>query len=236
AGRNYGLVSQDPGDPSKVVLISGTDTWSVFNDLRNGTLLTDPWGAIERHVTIYDHQTNELSDRFFSNAHDDSDGQQFENRIVYPAHALISMASGPSRIVYNVYTKGHWYLHISEPGTTRDLFALKDVFLWDLQDTNGDGIREWWISPTRLSDEPDVPGYYFPHWKTTAYHWNEHTKKLEALKTYSEVVPYLIPSFREEASSTTAGVLYPVLVTRQYGGRKVLLVGQSGPPTPFDPP
>ncbi len=50
-------------------------------------------------MTLYDVSTGSVSDRFFSYAHDNSDGNQYEGRVVYPAGAWVKR-SGPSRLAF----------------------------------------------------------------------------------------------------------------------------------------
>ena len=86
-GRNYGLVEQDPAFPGRVAGVFGTSISNVLIDLLHnrdtcnvsegaGSLAgqwadcQDSWGGIERHVSLYDTDTNTVVDRFFSLAHD----------------------------------------------------------------------------------------------------------------------------------------------------------------------
>lgn len=226
-GRNYGLVSVDPSNKNKMSLISGTNAYSLYADMLTGTMSYDPWGQIERHITLYDYSTNQLSDRFFSYAHDGGDAHKYEGRIVYPNNPWVSRGVGAaSRLAYNEYKGGRWYLHISEPGTLTDRYALKDLFLWDIQDLDGDGIDEWIVSPTRDSNERDVPGYYFAKWRTNTYHWVESTLTLKSLKTYSGI-PELIARFREPTKTTTMSYLYPVNTVRDSNGALKILLRRS---------
>jgi hypothetical protein len=64
-----------------------------------------------------------------------------------------------SRVAYNVYSGGHWYLHISAPGSLVDQYALPDAFLWEIINVDGDEVQEWLISPSRYPEEPNLPGY-----------------------------------------------------------------------------
>jgi len=223
AGRNYGLVAVDPNFSSHVALLAGTDAFTVFTDLANGTITSDVWGGIERHVSVYDYVTDGLDDRFYSYALDGGSAYQYEGRVVYPAHPFIRRGAGqPSRLAYSVYSGGHWYVHISKPGVTADRYALRDVFLWDIADMNGDGIEELIISPTRWASDPDVPGYYFPKWQTSFYHWNESTLTLGATATFANVVPYLVPTFNQPTRRTSRAYLYPALSIAKNGTRSFL--------------
>ena len=155
AGRNKGLVVRDPYYPDYVVLLAGVDTSTVLNDRLAHQLISSPWAHIERYVTVYTFVTNVLEDRFYSYAHDNHDGNQYQQCVVYPPNPFLPGSSGqPSRMAYNVYANGHWFLHISQPGTTADLYRLQDVFLWDIRDVDGDGRAELVISPVRFPSDP----------------------------------------------------------------------------------
>ena len=52
------------------MLIAGTDASTLFSDMLAGAMVSDPWGQIERHVSIVDMATGTVDDRFFSYAHD----------------------------------------------------------------------------------------------------------------------------------------------------------------------
>ena len=227
AGRNYGLVAVDPGDPSKIVLLAGTSNYSLCSDMRTATLSEDPWGGIERHVSIYNTATNTVDDRFYSYAHDGGDAHQYEGRLSYPANPFVKR-NGPSRIAYNVYENGHWNLHVSRPGSTADQLSLKDVFLWDIADVDNDGVDDWVISPVRYPNEPDVPGYYFTKWVTSLYHWDDANLTLNLFQTHSDVIPYLQPHFTKANKTSSNGWLAPVQRFRNRAGRsKVLMLKTS---------
>ncbi len=214
AGRNYGLVGRDPQDPDKIVLISGTTAYSLYADLTSASMTFDTWGQIERHVTIYSLAARTVDDRFYSYAHDAGDGHKYENRVTYPDTPFVETGvERPSRLAYTVYTGGHWYIHVSQPGSTADALTLRGQFLWDIRDLDGDGIEEWIISPVEYPDDPDVPGYYYPKWHTTLHHWNETDMALEAIGSFVGYVPALVSTFRRPERTTSMSFLYPVLTT-----------------------
>lgn len=228
AGRNYGLVAMDPAYSDNLVLIAGTTAYSLYADTLSGTMAWDIWGQIERHVAVYNMALNGLNDRFFSYALNNNGADQYEGRVVYPNGIFLETAPGsPSRLIYNVYESGRWNLHISEPGATSDRFALLDVFVWDVRDLDGDGQVEIIASPTKYPHEPDVPGYYFSKWDTTIYHWDEPTLTLIAERTYSGLIPYLIPTFRKPVKTTSLSYLYPVLTIAQGGDLKIAFIDPS---------
>ena len=227
-GRNYGLVLPDPGAPSRLVLLAGTDTSTMFDDMSTATMAADPWGQIERHVTWVDLSTGAVDDRFFSYAHDDNDGKKYEGRVLYPANPIVRTASGPSRIAYNVYEGGHWMLHVSKPGSTADALVLKDVFLWDISDVDRDGQEEWITTPARDPSEPDVPGYYYVKWRTLFSHWDAASLALTQSAEHPGSIPYLLGRFREPGRTTSRGAIYSVLTARDATGLVLLLKSAGG--------
>lgn len=227
AGRNYGLVSVDPNSPSTISLLSGTSNYSLYQDARDGAITHDPWGGIERHVSVYNAAANTVDDRFFSYAHDNSDGDKYQYRVSYPAHPWVER-SGSSRLAYNVFRDGRWRLHVSQPGSTTSLYELDDVFLWDIIDLDGDGVDEWLISPTRSASDPIGPSYYLPKWQTSSYHWNESTLTLTSGTTWSGVIPYLTKSFTTANTTSSDGYLTGAQVYVDGGARKVLMLDSGG--------
>lgn len=216
AGRNYGLVAVDPQDPDVLVLLAGAASYTVYDDLVRGAMVSDPWGQIERHVTVHRLSTGAIDDRFYSYAHDAGDGHQYEGRVVYPAGPFVRTGGGgPSRLAYNAYAGGHWWLHVSQPGATADAQALRGQFLWDVRDLDGDGIDEWIVSPVELPGDPDVPGWYFPRWRTDVLRWNEATGLLEPLAVHEGAIPQLVGAFRRADRTASQGYLYPVLTVAE---------------------
>ncbi|GAA0992315.1 hypothetical protein GCM10009555_081150 [Acrocarpospora macrocephala] len=226
-GRNYGVVAVDPGNSSKVVLVAGTSNYSLYLDRLSGTMTRDPWGGIERHVSVYDLGSNTVDDRFYSYAHDNSDGNKYENRVSYPANPIVR-TGGTSRIAYNVYTGGRWYLHISDPGATTDRYAIKDLFLWDIADVDGDGVDDWLVSPTRDAGEPDVPGYYYPKWQTNMYHWNESTASLTNFRTEVGYIPHFQQRFNRSTATSSDGYLTPAQTYLDGSQLKLMMINSAG--------
>lgn len=235
AGRNYGLVAPDPLSDHTIVLVAGTGADTVRDDMMSGTMSSDPYGQIERHVTMVDLVGQSLEDRFFSYAHDGGDAFLYEGRVVYPNNPFVpAYAGGFSPIAFNVYEGGRWRLHITGAGITADSLVIPDRFLWDIADLDGDGAAEWVLSPTRDPAEPDVAGYYFPKWRTVLGHWDLDALTLSEGATF-EGIPYLLPTFRTPTRSTSRGSLYPVLTERRSDGTLgVLLQGPDGAPVSVD--
>ncbi|MBI3986378.1 MAG: hypothetical protein HY343_05635 [Lentisphaerae bacterium] len=224
AGRQYGLVSVDPAAGQVVTIMAGTHAFSVYSDLKAGKLAYDAWGAIERHVTRYDAATDTLDHRFYSYAHDNKDGDKYRNRVVYPNTVYIPGKSGQaSRLAYNVYQDGQWQLHISKPGSTADEIVRPGVFLWDI--VSRDGQPHLVASPTR---PPDADNGYFPRWQTDLYIWDDTRRNLTPLDSMENVIPHLLPAFREGGKSTTYGSLFPVLRVEEDGEERLLLEQQDG--------
>jgi hypothetical protein len=179
AGRNYGLVTKDPAS-ERISLIAGTDVAPMADDMRTGTLCTDPsqgakdcWGGLERHVSVYVPSSNGIQDTYLSISTDSYDGQEgshsaaeratwHKGRVQYPANPIVSTPSGPSRLAYSIYDfsdPGHWNIHITPPGGSGVDFRIADRFLWDIRDVDGDGTDEWLTSPvcTQVSNDPVNP-------------------------------------------------------------------------------
>lgn len=228
AGRNYGLVTTDPESPSHLALLAGTDVRTVFVDRIAGARASGPgsdvWGGIERHVTVYDFDTAVLSQRFYSSAHDDADGQQYEGRVVYPANPWVRSGPGaPSRLAYGVFGGGHWRLHVSRPGGHADERVLDDVVLWDIRDLDGDGVDEMVLSPTQSAGDA-----FLPTWRTRIARWDEATSSLEVISEH-DGIPELVASFRRGHTSTSRGRLeLAPIVLGDDGSPQLVLVRADG--------
>jgi hypothetical protein len=227
AGRGYGVVALDPAS-NIVTLVSGTHTYSVYLDMKAGTKKADPWGSIERHVTVYDYVKDSLDHRFFSSAHDHGDaGDQYQRRVVYPANIYIPTKPGQaSRIAYNVYQDGQWHLHISEPGSTADRLVLDGQFLWDIVECAGQ--TQLVMSPAIASSRSDLEAGYFPAWSTGMQTWDEASQRLISAGSIEHAIPHLLPKFREGDKSTSYGSLYPVLTVDEHGEQTLLLERRDG--------
>src|SRR5688572_32132813 len=115
-GRNYGLVMPDPKKPERVALIAGTPASTLWEDMRTSKMQTDPNGAIERHVSIYDAKANTVDDRFFSYMHDGNDAYLYEGRTSFANAAWIAAPNATeSRLLFNVYQGGHWHTIVTNP-------------------------------------------------------------------------------------------------------------------------
>lgn len=223
-GRNYGLVVRDPEYPQHLILIAGTGADTIFSDMTTGTMESDPWGGIERHVSVYDLASSAVDDRYFSFAHDAMDGHKYEGRVVYPDGPIVRRGAGsPSRIAFNVYEGGHWRLHVTEPGNTIDALVLPDLFLWDIRDVDGDGRDDWILSPSRDPGEPDVPGYYYLKWRTQLAHWDETGLGIIVDREVMDAIPLLAATFRLPEKTSSRSYLYPSLTARQGGAMSLLL-------------
>lgn len=226
-GRDYGLVARDPGDEGLLVLLSGTSAYTLFADAVSGKMESDPWGQIERHVTVYDPAKDALDDRFYSYAHDGGDAYKYEGRVVYPDQPFLRRA-GRSRLIYDVYAGGHWWVHVSQPGSTADAWTQRGMFVWDVRDHDGDGVDEIVYSPVEDPTDPDVSGYYFPKWRTVLAHLSADEKSLVTLKTFEGAIPELIPFFRAPKRTTSFSALYPVLTVSDAGKPTLVLRKPDG--------
>jgi hypothetical protein len=229
AGRDYGRVARDPGAPGTIVLVSGTSADTLASDMATGTMAADPWGQIERHVTRVDLATGAVDDRFFSYAHDGGDAMKYEGRVVTPEGVFVRRGPAePSRLAFDVYEGGHWQVHVTVPGGTADALVLKDQFLWDVRDLDGDGTDEWVLSPSRDPGDPDVPGYYFCKWRTTIAHFDDAALALVDAVTVDGAIPKLVPSPRRPDVTSSRGALYPALTARGADGTLALLLVDAG--------
>ncbi|MEM6295207.1 MAG: hypothetical protein AAGA54_28305, partial [Myxococcota bacterium] len=82
----------------------------------------------------------------------------------------------------------------------------------DIRDLDGDGIDEWVLSPTELPEDPDVPGYYFPKWRTDVMTWNERTLTLAGVAVHEGAIPALTGAFPSAQRRSSAASLYPAPV------------------------
>ncbi|MBM4392805.1 MAG: hypothetical protein FJ090_16900 [Deltaproteobacteria bacterium] len=212
AGRNYGIVARDPGDPNLLVLVTGTDGASLLADARAGAAVTDPWGGIERHVTVHNLVSGTVEDRFFSYAHDNADGDQYVNRTAYPAAPFVRTA-GASALAFSVFDGTTWSIHVTAPGTTTDAAIYSGWYLWDIRDIDTDGVDEWVVSPT---------AGYLPMWQTQLWHEGG-----EPVATF-DGLPALIAGFRAPETTTTAGYLYPALTVEGACGPALVLINSDG--------
>jgi hypothetical protein len=230
AGRNYGLVAADPGAPDNLVLVSGTSADTMYSDMVTASMTADPWGQIERHVSIVHLSAGTVDDRFFSYAHDNNDGNKYEGRVVYPDNPFVRMGQGaPSRLAFNVYEGGHWMLHVTQPGSTADALVLKDMFLWDIRDLGGTGGENWVMSPSRDPSDPDVPGYYYVKWRTVLGYWDETNLMVHDQGPPLEgAIPLIMAAFRRPERTTSRSYLYPALVARVGETLEFLLEGSDG--------
>lgn len=228
-GRNYGQVMVDPGDGARLSLVTGTPAATLFRDTVAGTMDGDPWAGIERHVTAYDLRTNAVSDRFVSYAHDNGDGNRYEGRTAYPAHPMLPGKGAAGRTIYDVYSGGHWSVVVTDPGKSTTALTVRDLYVWDVEDLDGDGDVDIVATPMREPSQPDVPGYYFAPWQTTVYRWDEATKTLVQKVSSTGVLPRLVASFSEAGTSNSTGTNQRVGTVLDGQGRLSLLgVTSSG--------
>jgi len=210
--------------------LAGTSVRTVYDDTLSGAMISDPWGGIERHVDIYSLSGNDAYQQvFYGSAHDDNNLDQYQNRVVFPENPYIRVAPGaPSRLAYNVYTDGHWYLHVSQPGSTADEVVVPDVFLWDIRDFQGDGNDELIVSPTRVSNGSFATLPYFPQWKTDIDTWSEATLTLNTNVIINGGIPLITQHFRKPTTSSSQGYLYAANVAAIAGAPNLILTAPNG--------
>jgi hypothetical protein len=226
-GRNYGLVMPDPKRPDTVALVAGATAFALSEDMRTGTMAFDRYGGIERHVSVYDAAANTVDDRFYSYAHDGNDAFLYEGRVAHPNGVwLAAKDATASRLVFDVYQGGHWHVVITDPGKTSTAVDLKDLFVWDVRDLDGDGEPEVIGSPVRDATDPNTDGWYFPKRRTVVFRWDEAAKALAPKATFEGALPWLVASFRDATRSSSAGFLWPVL-TVDRGGKPALVLRRS---------
>ena len=138
-GRNEGLVAIDPHSPNLVILLAGTDANSLFRDRITGQQQEDPWGGTERHITVYDVETNMLEDRFFSNAKDGGNSFQY-GRLAYPMNPFVApIESGTLRVSRTTRLRkaaGISIFHSQAPPMT---LWYSGLYLWNIQDLDEKG-------------------------------------------------------------------------------------------------
>lgn len=228
-GRNYGLVMPDPKREASVALVTGAGAISLWTDATTATMTSDPYGGIERHVSILDAKANTVDDRFFSYAHDGSDAYLYEQRTTYPNGVWLGEeGAAASRLVFDVYQGGHWHAVITAAGSTATDVDVRDLFVWDVRDVDGDGALDVVASPVRDATDPDVAGYYFPKWRTVLFRWDAATKTLVPKKTIEGALPWLVASFRDASRSSSGGFLYPALTAATESGVALVLRKQTG--------
>jgi hypothetical protein len=216
AGRNYGLVAADPRFGDRVAIVAGTSAQTVWQDMENGKVDADPWGGIERHVTVYSLKNNEVAQRFFGSAHDNQGRGKYQNRLVYPAHIFLPSKSGASHIAFNRFVDGRWIFHITKPGRADDSLRLSDLFVWDIRDLYGDGISEVIASPVAAGQAGPF-GAYLPNWAIRIYSWDAGQRRLRFRQEIAGGIPWLAQAPVERGVNSSLGALYPILEGRENG-------------------
>lgn len=213
AGRNYGVVQFDPVAKDRVAIVSGTHAATVAHDMVSKARLSEPWGNIERHVSVYDLGRNKVNQRFFGSAHDNGDKGKYEKRLVHPAHIFLSAGEGASRIGFNEFTNGVWTFHVTRPGSPEDDKRIPGLFVWDIRDIDGDGIMEIVASPTKV--RRGAGDGYFPEWQTEIYAYDKAAGTLALRQSIPGAIPFLAAASVENGTASSAGTLFPVLSGRE---------------------
>ncbi len=243
-GRNYGLLEQDTGgDPGKISLIAGTAANDLYSDVMAGSASntvtgTDLWAAIERHVSVLDAPSGAVVQKFYSYAHDDTDGDTYRNRITYPSYAKLPAHAGPSRLIYNVFDGSTWNIQITEPGGVQSATILAGYYVWDVIPRGADEV-DVLASPIDTGRVVEVPDHvvtgtstvgswraasYFPQLTTTVFRWTRDHEQLEQLTSFAGI-PRLDLGFpRRATESASSGRLFPSLRAVGETGQVVLLI------------
>lgn len=215
AGRSYGVVQFDPEARDRIAVVAGTSAQTVARDLIANSRSSDPWGGIERHVTVYDLGRNAVAQRFFGSAHDGGDKGQYEKRIVHPAHIFLASGLGAARIGYNEFTGGIWTFHVTRPGNPEDFVKFPGLFVWDIRDLNGDADMEIIASPTDTKSK-GLKGY-FPQWTTQILNFDESQGRLVMNQEIAGVIPHLVAAPVEPGTASSSGALHPALTGMESG-------------------
>ena len=262
SGRNYGQVIRDPAS-GYVNLLSGTDAWTIFADmshdppvnapqyahLDNDNPADDHWGQLERHVSVYDPEHARLVDDHFvwCVTYLTPPSWKYWGRLVYPANPLVQR-DGPSRLAYNVFgdfgpggdpNVNRWVMQITSPGSATPVLKLRDWFLWDIRDIDGDGRDEWIASPAcdpippgGCGGSPSDPPYLLAH-KTFIFHWNDQAQRFDAdARMIDGAYPHLVRTLRRPTVATSRGSLFPVLSVDTPGGLRLLVTRDGTSPEP----
>ena len=226
AGRSYGVVQFDSIGRDRVAVVAGTQANTVLLDMLSGSRTADPWGGIERHVTVYDLARNAVNQRFFGSAHDNNDFGRYEKRLVHPAHIFLAAGEGPSRIGFNEFTNGNWTFHLTKPGSPDDDQRIPGVFVWDIRDLDGKGEMEIIASPT----ETKASGQdgYFPRWSTRIYRYDRVSGRLVLRQEIAGMIPHLVPAPIEPGTTSSAGFLFPVLTGKENGRLGLYVRAKTG--------
>lgn len=204
-GRNYGQIQIDPMNPQLVQLTAGDISYNVYSDMRTGVVgASNPTGGLERHVTVYDMVNNGLSHQYYSYSEDFNHTNAFNGRVTSAAHSIFRVNDDYSRYAYNVYNNSNgWTMAITNSGSGYPAIQLKNIFVWDLVDVDGDGLEEFICSTTNSNN-------YLPNKNTLILKWSESTKKLTLLKGIQGVIPKLIQRFYEPTRKSSYSDLFDV--------------------------
>jgi hypothetical protein len=227
-GRNYGLLQHDTdGNVNNVFLIAGVQASDLLNDMQTGygsgvVNGSNVWGAIERHVSVYNMATGTVAQHFYSYAHDpnNTNAATYINRVSYPSYGrLPSQNSAGSHMVYNVFDGVTWNVHISSPGGVADQSIVPNMYVWDLIPVDANTV-DVLISPIDQSRNIWVPNYvndsgvpqswkqahYFPQMLTYVYRWTRSAETWGSVGSLAGGVPYLAYTNNRATEAATSGI------------------------------
>ncbi len=212
AGRSYGLLQHDVnGNPSRVSIVAGTSTQSLYQDFLRGSASNvvtagfDAWGGIERHVAVHDLDTKAVHQTFHSYAHDNANGDAYRNRVVFPAQAYLPTTDAAgSRLVYDLFDGHTWNTVITNPGGVESAIVLPNLIVWDVISRGKDEV-DVVASPVDTARSVMVPDHvndaglpqswraasYFPKQETVIYKWKRSVGQLTPVKTIPNKIPFL---------------------------------------------
>lgn len=260
AGRQYGRLQIDEksgklfragGAPAAILLSDVLDRPTEQSCAKNPAsagkkdawaCYADPWAGIERAVLGYDLQSGAVEQRFFSYAHDvfngAADGYRFEKRLTYPARMLADDENKSAHLVFNEFTGGHWRIHVTAIGSTRDLVVIPDLYVWDIADLDQDGAQEWIVSPVAQGAKNHLGQSFYPEWKTDIMRFSAATGSLKLIQTITGKLPQLgmsaglnLRRFHEALSAESAGLGNPVstVTTADGSGLSLIMISEQDP-------
>jgi hypothetical protein len=161
--RNYGLVrrlAEFTSNPNLILLLSGTNSFSLAYDSLSGNKSYDVWGGIARKLVVYNPLNNIVSAmRYYSYAHDTSGTHKYGGRLTYPSDPIMVLG-GKVYTLHNIYNQvdsrsdasldDRWFISINEVQTNGTLheYKLYNYYLWDtIEDSFGK--KYLLISPTQ---------------------------------------------------------------------------------------
>jgi hypothetical protein len=197
----------------------------VFNSGSSSGACESPYSGVERHVAALDMYTGSVDDKYYSYTWNNGGHDTYLKQISYPAGFLLKAGSA-SRMIYNEFRDGTWYLHVSKPGSSQDETVLANYIVWDTSDVDGDGKEEVFVSSTAngFAPPPTASMYnYYPEWKTRIWNWNESSKTFSSRGEVDGVLPYLL--FRSREADKTSTQAFNFTIAHSYSNSELTFLG-----------